>query len=323
VYAPHDLEHDPVTQVNHLQYEIQMKSLSIMSYKGGVGKTSMATSLAQALAIAGKRVLLLDNDSQHNASLTFGITRTTNTLTDLYRASLGEATAAFNRCVTETPVRGLHVIPSSSALCNADIRDAWHLHKVFNYIRLDRRYDYIIFDNAPGIDTLQESSLRAADMVLVPTELSFFALSGLQQLQKALQQRFDRHGIDCIVANGFKKSSRHTTFFAHLRDTFRERVAATAIPFDMSIEAAVIEQKSLFLYRTNAPAAQSYLKLVEEIFDLDHDILFTQIVKRREQRMGTHRQNASACAKEFSQRHFGAPEQQMELPLTIGAGYQP
>ncbi|MDR0330716.1 MAG: ParA family protein, partial [Chitinispirillales bacterium] len=255
-----------------------MRTIAVLNYKGGVGKTTFTISVAQALAMSGFRVLAIDNDSQHHLSLVVnGDGQRSPSIRDIYRSSVGIAGKKLMDAIIETKLRNFHIIPSHAELSGHDIKDPFILDKVFEYCSLGRFYDYVLIDNSPGIDMLQEAALRAADEVFVPTELSFFAVNGITELHRILEKRFpDCCSITKIIPNAYRGTNRQNEYLEALMELYREKITETQIPYDTVFDTCMKEQKTLFVHKLFSKAAAHYLKLIHELFDLDEKKVWEQ-----------------------------------------------
>ncbi|MFP4164874.1 MAG: ParA family protein [Chitinispirillaceae bacterium] len=255
-----------------------MKSIAVLNYKGGVGKTTFTICVSQALAMAGFRVLAIDNDSQHNLSLLLSNKQDTPTIRDVYRSSVGIAGKKLMDAIQETELRNFHIVASHAELSINDIKDPEILQKVIRYCSLHKFYDYILIDNSPGIDVLQEVAAHAADEVFIPTELSFFAVNGIQELHRVISSRFkDECPITRIIPNGYKNTHRQNEYLAKLISLYSRKVTRTLIPYDPVFDLCMKEGKTLFIHRLFSKAAAYYLKLVHELFDLNEKNVWKQV----------------------------------------------
>jgi chromosome partitioning protein len=265
-----------------------MRTVSVLNYKGGVGKTTLSACTAQALALTGFRVLTVDNDPQHNLSYMLGASVEKPTIRDVYQAnSIGTAGRVFLESIRKTSVANLDVVPSSHDLSVWDIRDPYMLQKCFAYLKLEQFYDYIIIDNSPGMDIIQESAIHASGEIFVPTELSQFALNGIHDMQEMLERRFRNEcPISKIIPNFYRDIKAHDAFLLTLQESFPGKVTKTAIPFDSVFDTLVKEGKILFIHRLSSKAAAYYLKLMHELFDLEEEKTWTMVLDKRKEQLG-------------------------------------
>jgi chromosome partitioning protein len=249
-----------------------MKVVSTINCKGGVGKTTVAACIGQALALMGHRVLAIDNDSQHNLSIMLDGTAKGPTVRDVYQSSLGGAGRKLEAAIRPTAIPNLDILPSCNELSNSDIRDTQIIKKSLLFCQLNQRYDYVLIDNPPGMDKLQEAALHASDEVFVPTELTHFAFSGIQNLRQMLKRKFG--GILSrfhIIPNFYRSNKLQNGYLDKMRGDFPGAVTRTTIPFDTVLEECVTEGKILFVHRSRSRVTESYLKLVHELFNIDEN----------------------------------------------------
>ena len=262
-----------------------MKIVAVINHKGGVGKTTFTGSTAQALALVGFRVLAIDNDSQHNLSMMLGTGVMQPCIRDVYAATAQEAPALLLRSIRKTELPGLHIVTACSSLCNGDIKDTLALSQCMDACRLERYYDYILIDNAPGMDKLQAAAIRACDALFVPTELKQFAVDGLVELANVLETQFPESAtITKVIPNFFQGTKRQNVFIAALEKMFPGKVTHTAIPRDPIFDEVITEGKILFLHRLASKGAAFYLKLIHELFDLDEDKIWEMVIDKRNDR---------------------------------------
>lgn len=262
-----------------------MKVVAVLNHKGGVGKTTFCGNTAQALALSGFRVLVIDNDSQHNLSSMFGLKPQTPGIQDVYTAKRRERAKTLLKCIRKTEINDLHIVTSSSILSDSNISDSQCLKESMKESSLERFYDYVLIDNAPGMDRLQATSINASDMIFVPTELKQFALDGIVEMESALKGRFNfSEGISKIIPNFYRNVKRDNTFIAALNKLFPGRITDTAIPIDGVFDELITEGKILFIHRLYSKGAAFYLKLIHELFSLNEDDLWENMVEKRKER---------------------------------------
>ena len=166
--------------------------LAIANQKGGVGKTTTAINLGTALAAIGEAVLIVDLDPQGNASTGLGIDRKLRT-TSTYDVLHGDA--PLRNAVLETAVPRLHIAPSTMDLSGLELeigqqRDrAFRLRGAIEALNENgEAYTYVLVDCPPSLNLLTVNAMAAANAILVPLQCEFFALEGLSQLLKTVDQ---------------------------------------------------------------------------------------------------------------------------------------
>jgi cellulose biosynthesis protein BcsQ len=231
-------------------------------------------------------VLLIDNDSQHNLSSLVGTGVCSPNLRDVYRAGDKGASATFLKSVRKTGVDNVHIATSSSGLADADVPDMLYLRRCLAACGLERFYDFILIDNAPGLGKLQMTAVHASDEIFVPTELRQFAIDGLVEMEKILAGSHPpAPPITRIVPNFYRDTKRQNTFILVLNRLFPGRVTKTAIPTDSVFDELVTEGKTLFLHRLYSKGAAYYLKIMHELFDLDEEEVWETMLEKRRRRM--------------------------------------
>ena len=197
--------------------------LVLANQKGGVGKTTTAINLGTALAAIGERVLIIDLDPQGNASTGLGIDRKSRT-TSSYDALVGERTLA--EVMTPTAVPRLFIAPSTMDLLGVELEISGHADRSFklkNALKAMFAYgntqdiSYVLIDCPPSLNLLTINALAASDAVVVPLQCEFFALEGLSQLLKTVDQVRKERGA------GEEKRKREEIIFSFFFFSFRPR----------------------------------------------------------------------------------------------------
>src|SRR6267154_3026883 len=169
--------------------------LAIANQKGGVGKTTTAINLGTALAAIGEQVLIVDLDPQGNASTGLGIDRRSRRHST-YDVLIGEA--SLRDAVLPTAVPRLFIAPSTLDLSGLELqigqsRDrAFRLRNAFAPLNAGRPdavdFTYVLVDCPPSLNLLTVNAMASANAILVPLQCEFFALEGLSQLIKTVEQ---------------------------------------------------------------------------------------------------------------------------------------
>ena len=245
--------------------------LAIANQKGGVGKTTTAINLGTALGVAGRRVLIIDLDSQGNASTGFGIDRAARQTT-IYDVLLRGV--PFDEAVMATQVPVVDIVPATVDLSAAEIELANDQRRAFRlrdcFAKLTRRYDHILIDCPPSLGVLTVNALTAAHAVMVPLQCEFFALEGLSQLlrtvervRKSFNPLLQMHGI--VLTMFDRRNNLSEQVATDVRSFMGDRVYQTIIPRNVRVSEAPSHGKPVLLYDVRSPGAQAYAHLAGEM----------------------------------------------------------
>lgn len=266
----------PSTPIQGATAPPRPRILALANQKGGVGKTTTAINLGTALAAIGERVLVVDLDPQGNASTGLGIDRRARQRST-YDVLTGEAT--FRETIMETGVPALHVAPSTLDLSGLELeiasaRDrAFRLRNALQALSDDPsapRFSYVLVDCPPSLSLLTVNAMAAADAIVVPLQCEFFALEGLSQLMKTVDQvrvglnpNLVIHGIVLTMYDGRNNLSEQVV--QDVRSFMGEKVYETVIPRNVRISEAPSYGKPALLYDLKCAGSQAYLKLASEV----------------------------------------------------------
>ena len=246
------------------------KTIAVANQKGGVGKTTTCVNLCAALALKGRRVLLVDCDPQGNASSGMGVSKKTrpNTYDMLISGNLAED------CVVHT--RYGDVIPTGKELAAASVelisreRREYVLKNAL--LRLYSDYDYIFIDCPPSLELLTVNALVAADSVLIPMQCEYYALEGIADLMTSIKmcsRRLNRTlRVEGIVLTMYDGRANLTLQVAdELRRHLKDLVYQTVIPRSIRLSEAPSHGLPGVVYDRANKGSKAYMALAEE-FDL-------------------------------------------------------
>jgi chromosome partitioning protein len=257
--------------------------LAVANQKGGVGKTTTAINLGTALAAIGEHVLIVDLDPQGNASTGLGIDRRARR-TSTYDVLTGAA--VMRAAVLPTAVPQLSIAPSTMDLSGLELeigqqRDrAFRLRHALHPLNAGahaQNFTYVLVDCPPSLNLLTINAMAAADSILVPLQCEFFALEGLSQLLKTVEQvksslnpTLSIHGI--VLTMFDSRNNLSSQVVADVREFMGPKVYDTIIPRNVRISEAPSHGKPVLVYDLKCVGSEAYLRLATEIIQREKEL---------------------------------------------------
>lgn len=247
------------------------KIIAVANQKGGVGKTTTAINLCACLAFFGKETLLIDIDSQANATSGLGINKN-EIVHSIYDVLIEEV--SIEEVVMRTEIDWLDIIPSNIDLIGAEVELVSAISRESKLSRalekVSEVYDYIVIDCPPSLGLLTINALTAADSIVIPIQCEYYALEGLGQLlntmelvKKNLNPKLTLQGI--VLTMYDKRVNLSIQVIDEVRTHFKDKVFDTVIPRNVKLSEAPSFGKPIILYDRNSKGALAYMSFAKEL----------------------------------------------------------
>jgi len=250
------------------------KVIAVTNQKGGVAKTTTAVNLGAALALLGKRVLVVDMDPQGNATSGLGV-KTDGSGKTVYHVLVGEA--ALTDVLRDCPsVAGLIVAPADLTLAAAEVEMVslpdreLVLKKALGPVK--GGFDYVFIDCPPSLGLLTVNALCVADSVLIPVQCEYYALEGLSHLinaiqlvQKGLNPSLTVEGALLTMFDG--RTNLAIQVVEEVKRYFKKKVYKTIIPRNVRLSEAPSHGVPVVVYDPKSRGADMYMELAKEVME--------------------------------------------------------
>jgi chromosome partitioning protein len=246
-----------------------LKIIAIANQKGGVGKTATSVNLAAGLASKGFKVLLVDLDSQRNATNTLlAPEQISTTLADVL---VGETTRqGIENAIYETPIDNLDMVPSHIRLAKIErfieIEEQFRLKDSLNELT---EYDLVLLDCPPTLGMTLTQALLAAHYVIVPIAGDYYSHEGVVDLTESLQKA--TRGNPKLEVLGYLM----TRFDIRMRvakeslnlmkEKYGDKAFSSVIRELAAIKTAPAMRLTVFEYEPNGEGASDYASFTEEV----------------------------------------------------------
>jgi chromosome partitioning protein len=245
--------------------------IALVNQKGGVGKSTTAVNLGAALAVEGRRVLVVDCDPQGNTTTGFGIEKH-GLQRDVYNVLMQEA--SIEDVAQPTEIETLTLVPATINLAGAEIELVSALSRETRLrqalLPVANRYDFVLIDCPPSLGLLTINALTAAEEAIIPVQAEYYALEGLSQLtavvrrvREALNPTLHISGVLVTMFDGRTRLAMEV--LDELEKFFPQQMFKTQIPRNIRLSEAPSFGKPVILFDVKSRGAQAYISLAKEL----------------------------------------------------------
>ena len=248
--------------------------LAFCQQKGGVGKTTSCASLGAELGRMEKKCLMIDLAPSGNLSSAFGFDLNELKFTT---ADLIHDTAPLSNLIYPTSIQDLDLIPASTTLSPI----ARELYQKADYETVLRRiikekdftkYDYLILDCPPGMDSISVNAIASADLVIMPIVCEYLALQTLENMFRLIKLTRERVNPEMLyrllVTKMDRRASLHERIYTQIQEHYQDALLETIIGVDIKFPESQLAGVPTFVYDPESRGSKQYRALTQELLDI-------------------------------------------------------
>jgi len=252
--------------------------ISIMNSKGGVGKTTVTCNLSDGLARRGKKVLVVDMDTQSNTTKTL-LPQATLEYTFYEFISPGSSEEIIKKCIHATQNKNLHCIPNinETSSLEPDLIERKDFYAIRDKLRpyVQEKYDFCLLDCPPNMGTWVITALYGSDFVIIPTLAnSSYSIDGLLKAV-TLINNVRKNGnknlrfLKLLINQVHKRQNICQYNINQIQQNFpEEKIFNTMIPVNVTFSQAETGNKTIFKEAPTSRGCLAYRNLSQEIIDI-------------------------------------------------------
>ena len=247
-----------------------MSVISVVNQKGGTGKTTTSINLGSALAQKGKKVLLVDMDSQGNLGYSLGID-TDQSICDVFNGELSIEDVMQEAEKMDVVSSDMRLVDIELSLIDMDDR-----HSVLNshLSKLSKKYDYVLIDCPPSLSILAVNALYASDLVIIPMLMEVLSLQGLDQIIQTIEKinttykkKLEVLGVLPVMVDKRRKLSEEVK--EYIQENYDLRIFESMIRNNVKASEAPSFGQSVVAYSSSSNSAKDYLAFAKEVLSLN------------------------------------------------------
>jgi chromosome partitioning protein len=249
---------------------------AVVNQKGGVGKTTTTVNLAAYLATFGKKILLVDIDPQSNATVGFGIDRTS-----IHRCLYNVVVEGIpaQEAIVKSSITNLDILPSTPRLAGAEVEliaiDSRENRLKQALSNVKENYEIVLIDCPPSLSLLTVNALGSANEVIIPIQCEYYALEGISQLTHTLE--LIREGLNpelkirgIVLTMYDPRTLLSSQVEEEARKYFGAKVFKTVIPRNIRLAEAPSFGQPIIFYDPGSKGAEAYENLCREVLNDGH-----------------------------------------------------